>query len=1038
MGDTTATLGIAFESIGADKVKRDLKDVQQQSKETTSEITKGAEQVRTKMGINTQWSASEQKVVEQLLREAAAAKLSGEALAVFNAQQAAGVAAGSANATAIAALAAETYRAAQAARTGGAATEAYSFSLRDLSRSARGANVALREMGVSFGEIRAISTLARAGIVGIGAAAVVGFAGLLAVLEDVNAKAKIAQQSLSSLFGDKTAGSRTFDELNKDAQELGTTAGKLAPAFESVYSAIAGDKASKALEMMNRLKEIGFKFVSGTDAQDFIAGMTKNLPQLIKDVQEAAKFFELLGDSAVAAQQKAAGLQNLIPKDQAGQIEASKTALKALIDIFRASGQDIDKATAEAQKFIETIKKAGLDAKTFDALPRVAQEAIANAFGQTGKDAAARFSAALAAGDGLGFKTVISELIKNADEFKKLEIPHTIQDSWKQLENAIRGALEEVAKAAGFDSISKFIESMGKSVAEFVASGNARKLGEDIKFIADQLGRLQSLGSGNPIMDSIRQSGSNFTDSIGDSFKRPSTLRAERSTQGFDEAGFSNLDDDLNKAKAAATALANPLDQVDAAMEKLAPATDSVAPALTSMAAAVDPLATSAPAAATGTDQLNTAVGSLGPAAMSAGQAVQQAVDQIRAAAAAAKSAGGGGGNDNIVVDVGNNALGGYYRIPGSGAMDLTGTVHGGETVSIMPAGTGSQTVAIPPEITQGGATSAPYDSGYSGLVDAHGAPVPNSAPFYLAAGGSAPGQGNFGINLPNPNYGSTGGTSGGSNPYAGFLGNFMSYGLGGSAHGGGGGGRGGGGRGGGGGGGSGDYGSSYSGSAVGGFGRGSGSVFRGPAASAKPNIGAGGFSGMSGFRSSEDYANTGFNLNQFISDYYGSDTTGSDSGMGASYDFGGPDVAASDTGIYSPYDNSYFNDTFANFGQDSTAGSGGGTSYAPSYDSNYDYNNYYPNDYVDGGGYAEGGTMQVPWGGGRDTKRLGMNVTGGEMVNVSRPHGIEPIEIGSAGGKSGNGEYHFHFYGDAAQQVSNNSPSRLAMRRFVQRSLNG
>ena len=34
MADTTATLGIAFESTGADKVKRDLDDVKNKSKDT--------------------------------------------------------------------------------------------------------------------------------------------------------------------------------------------------------------------------------------------------------------------------------------------------------------------------------------------------------------------------------------------------------------------------------------------------------------------------------------------------------------------------------------------------------------------------------------------------------------------------------------------------------------------------------------------------------------------------------------------------------------------------------------------------------------------------------------------------------------------------------------------------------------------------------------------------------------------------------------------------------------------------------------------
>ncbi len=50
---------------------------------------------------------------------------------------------------------------------------------------------------------------------------------------------------------------------------------------------------------------------------------------------------------------------------------------------------------------------------------------------------------------------------------------------------------------------------------------------------------------------------------------------------------------------------------------------------------------------------------------------------------------------------------------------------------------------------------------GYTGLRDAYGAPVRDNMPFYLGAQGSAPGQGRFGIWLPNPNY-KPAGTDGG------------------------------------------------------------------------------------------------------------------------------------------------------------------------------------------------------------------------------------------------------------------------------------
>lgn len=1097
MADTTATLGIAFETTGADKVKRDLQDVSREAKQASNVISEGSEEIRKKMGINAQWTASEQRVVNELLRTNTSLRLSGEALAVFNAQMAAGVAPTSAQGAAIAALAAENYALAQSSRAAAVANEAHAFSLRDLSRSARGANVALREMGVSIGEVRAISALARAGIIGIGAAAAVGFVGLFAALEELSNRAKIAEKSLSALLGNNTAGSATFANLTKTAQELGTTTSGLSTAFEAAYKAISGDSAQKALNTLDQLKERGFRFINLDVGLKFAESTDRNFSTVNEKLRETAKFFEALGDTALQAQLKAAEISNIIPKDQEGKIAATTKAMEAMLNVYRSSGVGIGEATNRLTAFFNILGKGKLTAEDFAKELPVVQQQIANMFGFSGENAIAKFEALLRRAPATT-EIVVSQILKNAEKLKGLEIPPTIADSFDRLKNSMTEALNAVAQSAGFSGVAGAIDAVSKAVSDFVKSNAAKQLGDQLRELKDGLVELINFAK-SPTFFSFEIKDGGAADKLQKWIHDTSKLReiasvpilftlAIREGSIADKlikllSGETNINETmppkesspaqmvgqgvidaagaLQKMGAAAEKLADPVQELVEPLQQAADAAQPLPAPLSLAATALDQTATAAPPAAEGLGKVEAILGGLGSAALAAAAQIAAAAAQIQA------SGGSGGGgisapnaDGGSAFDIGENLHGGFHRVMGSGRRPITGFVHGGETVAVIPQGGAAHTgtVAIPPSMYRGGAASAPYSFGAAAGVIS-GLPVAPGQHEAIAARRAAQATADNNTAVPTAADGMKSiqdkmlemglfyfqnGVLWARGP--GIIGLRA---IGGVGRGGGGGGssRGGGLGGGQGGGHLGDY-DGYS----RGYGAGGGRIGSGPGGersrvdggsgggsdhSYNPGMGGGG--GGSGYYNYQPpkpsvssvpggQYNGGFN-------YQGSpyaDMGGG--GYEGGYDYGGSPYA--DTGGGSYYDQ-YFGMGYEGGGYDYT-----GSPYADMGDSGSSDPSSW--DWFDGGGgyydagdYAEGGRFMVRGRGGRDANRMSMGLTSGEMVTVTPP-AQNAISIGGGSEGAGGGEYHFHFHGDSGRQLVNDSQSRLAMRRFVQRSLNG
>lgn len=187
----------------------------------------------------------------------------------------------------------------------------------------------LREAGISFGDIRGFSLLARAGLEGLAVAITAIGVVALAKLED---QAKQTQGQLTDLFQSGQQGGRAFDAIKQAATDLGTTVGTIAPGFEALVTAWN-------------------KFVEDTRSFKFVAPVGGELPGL--------------------------------PPGMAGSVENLTTAFDTFFKLLRAGRLDEAQAATAATTFFTALQQGGkLTADVLNKLPAGTIDLIAQALGR--------------------------------------------------------------------------------------------------------------------------------------------------------------------------------------------------------------------------------------------------------------------------------------------------------------------------------------------------------------------------------------------------------------------------------------------------------------------------------------------------------------------------------------------------------------------------------------------------------------------------------------------------------------------------------
>jgi hypothetical protein len=157
----------------------------------------------------------------------------------------------------------------------------------------------LRAAGASMSELRGFAILAR-GELGALAFAVGG--ALILALAKLEDNAKRSQGALTDLFGGSAArGQQAFDQLTKSAEQLGTSAEKLAPGFEAATVALQRFQATSSVKFVAFDTANLPSFVQGLDTAgaaytNFIKLLRAGRLDETQAEAAAASFFKTLGD----------------------------------------------------------------------------------------------------------------------------------------------------------------------------------------------------------------------------------------------------------------------------------------------------------------------------------------------------------------------------------------------------------------------------------------------------------------------------------------------------------------------------------------------------------------------------------------------------------------------------------------------------------------------------------------------------------------------------------------------------------------------
>jgi hypothetical protein len=253
----------------------------------------------------------------------------------------------------------------------------------------------LQSVGLQFGEMRAFAALANTSLLGL---AGVGIAAVLVELTKIGDEAKQTEQNLSDLFGSVAAGAKAFEDTEKAAAKLGTSADALAKPLET---------------------------------------LTRTYTELIA-TQSKGKFVSLDPDGKILV-----GLGDLTRAEQ-----NFTKANEAMFEILRAGGDTTAKALQQSDAFFASFAKGGkLTADILRTLPVGTIEELAAAMGK-GQVNAAQYIAEIAKLGGPTMQQVIEALVRyktQADKSFETKAVISFQDEMRGLQTVLLQGFKDLA-----------------------------------------------------------------------------------------------------------------------------------------------------------------------------------------------------------------------------------------------------------------------------------------------------------------------------------------------------------------------------------------------------------------------------------------------------------------------------------------------------------------------------------------------------------------------------------------------------------------
>ncbi len=317
------------------------------------------------------------------------------------------------------------------------ATKELGISTSEVSHQLHALHLVADEAGVKLGGLRVITSALRGGFelfaVALSGAFIVG-------LEKAADSARIAQEQLTALLG-AIEGAQAFKRLSDDAARLGVSTESLQKPFMDLQTAIERVHGEKLLAQMDQLSQMGVRWAPGSSP------------------------FAKLGDDAAKASK------------QAEQVTADLTK------VFQSAGIQEAPASKAIDKFVESIAKGGLKVQEFMTLPPQLQRMIAQAFNI---DDIGKFEAMLEKYP-MTFQQIMGALQKLHPEIQALVVDKTIAQSWDTFKDSIEEAMKAMGEGAGIKGASDALGALSHQLDEFIKSGAARQLGEDLGHVLDQV-----------------------------------------------------------------------------------------------------------------------------------------------------------------------------------------------------------------------------------------------------------------------------------------------------------------------------------------------------------------------------------------------------------------------------------------------------------------------------------------------------------------------------------------------------------------------
>ncbi len=719
-----ATLGISVDSSGAAKGAADIDKVSTSAKGATTnvnQLTDATQKYNVTINSNTARVAQQAQQFASLGKAAHDAgeghsHLAHQVHAVHSGLQLTGTAL-AAHATGLGNISASTVKAAEQLGN-------FNFKATQLRTGLRVLRPIVSEMGASLGNL---GQLAGAGRAGFAILAAVITATFLTALEKAADAARVLKQNLTDLSGGNIAqGAKEFKLLSDAASKAGIEVSVMADSFQAVKRVAREVAETKGIRQSDG-SVFGFKpedvtaalktmvdmlQISGLGAEKTKAALDGFFVEMSKGGNLTKEIFdklELASPRAAAAISRAFNYVNVeqfrthldqVPESASKVIAALKRIGPAISEeastIPKTIEQQIDALKADFEHLmVEFGEKGGIKfASDFIAGARkvihgewpdmfkkvldtkITAADIVNMFDLTGpiptdkliplgkfidKDAPVEFP--------------IDKILKVLDELDA-ELEKRGIKLWDPILPKITAKWDEFWATADLGSavlnaVTKALNFPGRSIAEML-KGAFSDVGKE--------------GGGGGLMDWFMNGPKGDAPLFGGS-KEKTDAAAKELPQNLDKTAEA-----MGKLSTEAATDATRL--VDAFNQLAAPANAILE--ITTASAAEKAALEGLPGSI---NQVTQATTQLGPAATTAAAAVAAAVAQIRAAAAGAAAAGSGGGSygdqTGITagsaggIDLGSNARGGIYKMPGSGAGDsisIGGKVSPGETIAIIPS----------------------------------------------------------------------------------------------------------------------------------------------------------------------------------------------------------------------------------------------------------------------------------------------------------------------------------------------------------------